>query len=468
MEFKGVIVLFLVQIFLIPNGHSENILFFHPVSTYSHRISVWPLVQRLVAKGHQITFISPYPNKTPLANVTDLVPEPMSSFVHQYIHDWFMSDCALGLAYKFKAKTMYYAASCLTPLYYELYGIVPDTASIPEFEYHYRSPMSFYERFVTTIQPLVWTYKMSTSHDAITEIIREKLNVPEMPNIRKLAENTSLILLAEYVIDGYPQPLTPNIISVGGMHCQAKINPLPKNLAEFIKGSPEGFVYISLGSGVNVNNLPEKFQDVFFNSIKQMPHIQFIWKWTGNKRTDLPKNLHIGEWFPQQDILGHPKLLAFMTQGGRPSIQESICHGAPVIGLPVFADQDLNTQRLENLGGAIVLQFDSLTETTFQNAITEMTSSKKYKTRMTQLSKLYHDRPVKPIDLALYWTEYVLRNENTDHLRSMSRNLTWYQRRLLDVWGTIIVAVIASITVIAYTIQRVRCFFKGNGKFKKE
>ena len=72
--------------FLIIGGNGENILFFHPVSTYSHRISVWPLVQKLVAKGHQITFISPYPSKVPLANVTDIVPEPMSSFVLKYIH----------------------------------------------------------------------------------------------------------------------------------------------------------------------------------------------------------------------------------------------------------------------------------------------------------------------------------------------------------------------------------------------
>lgn len=72
--------------YFIESSNGENILFFHPVSTYSHRISVWPLVKKLVEKGHQITFISPFDNKTPLPNVTDIKPEPMSSFVMKYIH----------------------------------------------------------------------------------------------------------------------------------------------------------------------------------------------------------------------------------------------------------------------------------------------------------------------------------------------------------------------------------------------
>lgn len=151
-----------------------------------------------------------------------------------------------------------------------------------------------------------------------------------------------------------------------------------KDLEAFIQKSEKGFVYISLGSGVNPNNLPANYQDIFFNTIKKFPHIQFVWKWSGRTRFDSLKNLHIGEWFPQQDILGHSKLLAFVTQAGKPSIQESICHAAPVLAMPVFADQDVNAERIQDLGAALVIQFASLTDENFQHAVEEMTTSSKY------------------------------------------------------------------------------------------
>lgn len=269
-----------VMALLVVGAYGENILFFHPMSTYSHRISVWPLVKKLVEKGHQITFISPYPSKTPLKNVTDIVPEPMSSFVLKYIHsdldiskkvdgtmallqdtapiagamtcemlfespeiqtwlgkephydlvvvDWFVSECGIGLAYKFKAKYMFYAAAVMIPGFYELFGIVPDTASVPEFDHHFSTKMTFWERIVNTLQPLVWRYKMSGYYDKVTNILREKLNVSDMPHVKELAKNASLVMWSEEVLDGYPMPITPNFIRVGGMHCQEKIKPLPK------------------------------------------------------------------------------------------------------------------------------------------------------------------------------------------------------------------------------------------------
>lgn len=52
------------------------------------------------------------------------------------------------------------------------------------------------------------------------------------------------------------------------------------------------------------------------------------------------------------------------------------------------------------------------------------------------------DRPIKrPVDLAVYWTEYVLRQDDTSFMRPMSVNQTWYQRRMLDVWGFLVVLV---------------------------
>jgi len=54
-----------------------NILFFHLFSSYSHRIAVWPLVEALAAKGHNVTFLQSYPPKQPNPKVTEFYPESL-------------------------------------------------------------------------------------------------------------------------------------------------------------------------------------------------------------------------------------------------------------------------------------------------------------------------------------------------------------------------------------------------------
>jgi len=51
----------------------EKILFFFGLSSYSHRIAVWPLVEELANKGHQVTFLQPHENKMPHPKVKDIV-----------------------------------------------------------------------------------------------------------------------------------------------------------------------------------------------------------------------------------------------------------------------------------------------------------------------------------------------------------------------------------------------------------
>lgn len=96
----------------------------------------------------------------------------------------------------------------------------------------------------------------------------------------------------------------------------------------------------------------------------------------------------------------------------------------------------------------------------------------RYKEGMKRVSTLFHDRPMKPVDTALWWTEYVLRHDNVHHLRSMSINKSWYERRHLDVWGTIALVVITSITFAFYIVKLAVGLLRGSGsgneKFKKQ
>ncbi|KAL6481153.1 hypothetical protein MHYP_G00092330 [Metynnis hypsauchen] len=77
-----------------------------------------------------------------------------------------------------------------------------------------------------------------------------------------------------------------------------------------------------------------------------------------------------------------------------------------------------------------------------------------YKESAMRRSRIHHDRPVKPLDEAVFWIEYVMRNKGAGHLRVASHSLTWYQYHCLDV----LVSLISILALVFYIIIRTCSF----------
>lgn len=56
-----------------------------------------------------------------------------------------------------------------------------------------------------------------------------------------------------------------------------------------------------------------------------------------------------------------------------------------------------------------------------------------YKQKAKELSEAFRDRPMSPLETAVYWTEYVIRHKGAPHLRSAAVGMPWYQYYLIDV-----------------------------------
>ena len=56
----------------------------------------------------------------------------------------------------------------------------------------------------------------------------------------------------------------------------------------------------------------------------------------------LGSNIKIIKWAPQNDILGHPAVGVFLTQGGINSLYEAAYHAKPIVTIPLIADQEGN------------------------------------------------------------------------------------------------------------------------------
>lgn len=57
----------------------------------------------------------------------------------------------------------------------------------------------------------------------------------------------------------------------------------------------------------------------------------------------------------------------------------------------------------------------------------------RYKENIQKLSTLHKDRPVDPLELSVFWTEFVMQHKGAKHLRAAVHELNWIQYFCLDV-----------------------------------
>ncbi|NXU78144.1 UD2A2 glucuronosyltransferase, partial [Oreotrochilus melanogaster] len=249
----------------------------------------------------------------------------------------------------------------------------------------------------------------------------------------------------------FPRPFLPNFEFVGGLHCKPA-KPLPKEMEEFVQSSGKhGIVVFSLGS--MVYNLSDEKSNVIAKALSQLPQKVF-WRYKGKKPEALGSNTRIYDWIPQNDLLGHPLAKAFITHGGTNGIYEAIYHGIPMVGIPIFADQHDNLAHMRAKGAAVELDFSTLKTQDLVDALNEVIYNSTYKENVSKLSKIHHDQPLKPLDRAVFWIEFVMRHKGAKHLRPAAHNLTWYQYHCLDV-----LAFLFTCTAIAVFLLVKCCLF---------
>ncbi len=67
---------------------------------------------------------------------------------------------------------------------------------------------------------------------------------------------------------------------------------------------------------------------------------------------DLPPNIMAKTFLPQQAILAHPKTKLFFTHVGNNGLLEAIYNRVPMVGMPIYFNQEDNLMRLKERGVA--------------------------------------------------------------------------------------------------------------------
>lgn len=272
-------------------------------------------------------------------------------------------------------------------------------------------------------------------------------------SLSELEKNVSLVLVNSHYSLGQPRPLMPNVVEVGAMHCRPAQPLQDLELRQFLDESPVPVVYFSLGSHIRSQQLPPWLRQALVTAFKRLPY-RVLWKLEGGPLDDLPFNVMTRPWLPQQDVLGHNNVRAFLTHGGLLSLQESVYHNVPIVGLPLMSDQHTNIQQAVAQGFGRHFTLESLTSEKIYEAIKAVVEEEHYKRRVEESSQLLRDQLTKPLDRAVYWTEHVLRYGGAPHLRSAAADMPLHQYLLLDVAGVLTVMALV-VLLLLYVILRI-------------
>uniref|UniRef100_A0A3B5AS28 UDP-glucuronosyltransferase n=1 Tax=Stegastes partitus TaxID=144197 RepID=A0A3B5AS28_9TELE len=277
---------------------------------------------------------------------------------------------------------------------------------------------------------------------------------PPGTNLLSLQHSADIWLLRADFVFEFPRPTMPNVVYIGGFQCK-EAKPLPADLEAFMQSSGEhGVVVMSVGTLVSA--LSEEVTEAIAAAFAQLPQ-KVIWRFVGEKPSSLGNNTLLVKWLPQKDLLGHPKTRAFVAHGGTNGMYEAIYHGVPVLGLPLLFDQFDNLLRLKERGAARVAEAKSLTKENFLEALTDVIETPSYRENIKRLSKLHRDRPMSPMDTAIFWIEYVIRNKGAAHLTSAGFSLPWYSYFCLDVVAFILALTGTFIWVLVFTCRTLCC-----------
>lgn len=217
------------------------------------------------------------------------------------IMDQFYNEALLGIGYHFQVPVIL-LSSLESPMWTHYMVGNPDYYSyMPNAYLKTKSRMSFFKRLSNTVVNLAEeTYKNLIALPYHDTLMHEY--IPSAPQLKTLMRNVSLIFVNSHISTGEASPKVPNMIDIAGMHIKPK-NTLPDNVKTFLDNSKEGVIYFSLGSNLKPSVLPEEKRKAILEAFSKL-NVKILWKWDEDNLPGQPKNVVIGKWFPQVDVLG--------------------------------------------------------------------------------------------------------------------------------------------------------------------
>ncbi|XP_064653300.1 UDP-glucuronosyltransferase 2C1-like isoform X2 [Lineus longissimus] len=267
-------------------------------------------------------------------------------------------------------------------------------------------------------------------------------------SLSELVEKSSLFLINQNTVGSCAAPSTPNVIYVGGL-TNKPAKPLNVEYSQIVAEARDGVIVMSFGSGMS--KMPKEFVRKFMWAFAQIKQV-VIWRLKTTYDLEVPPNVNIVDWMPQNDLLADDRVQLFITHCGNNGQYEAIYHGVPMIGSPLYGDQADNAARMVHKGYGLQIQIASFTAEELLEKINEVIRNPKYRANMKIASKIHKSLP-DPIRQSVYWIEHVMEHGD-GHLRTVLSEMSPTEFLMFDIFAVLFVL----LGVVAFLLKLLLCF----------
>ena len=313
----------------------------------------------------------------------------------------------------------------------------------PELRTPFSNQMSFWQRFQNLH---VWlSLETNIFSDAFSEphMKRYATHRPHITYFKLLRNSEMFLINREIMCLDYPRVSAPNYQFLGGVSSKPA-QPLSENLEKFVEGAEHGIVIMSLGSHRASQMVWKILRKKLFKAMGQLPQ-QVIVQYSLNEHVNIPGNVKLMEWIPQNDLLAHPKTKLFITHGGNNGQNEAMYHGIPVLVVPLFFDQYSAGVKAKTRGyGDYVRDIEAVKSEKLYEMMSCIINNASYSLNTKRCSKIIKSMP-SPKEIFVFWVNHILAFGGS-HLKPPSLEMPLYQVLMLDI-------------VAFYTCLIIGCFY---------
>ncbi|CAH2101142.1 unnamed protein product [Euphydryas editha] len=496
----------LIFLTIVSTASTYHILCLHHIPSMSHHNLGKGIVKALLKAGHEVTWVTPYPDKIvdnsnltiidvsavikangpldeKLSRITSMsmikeitrnisqttlqVQELREALIkNQYdavVSEWFISDVEAGYAAIQQVPWILISTIVMHTHLEYLVDTVRTIPTNPMIMFDFPIPMNFKQRLLNSAVYLMMTLNTWWTSSSNAALYEEsfgplaKARGVTLPPYQSALFNISILFVNSHPSFSPVQSLPPNVIDIGGYHIDEDTPALPKDLQEILDASPQGAIFFSMGSLFKSSSLPEATQRDFIKILGEQPYT-VLWKYEEEIK-NLPKNIHIRKWMPQTSILAHPNTKVFISHAGLLSTLEALHYGVPMLAIPVFGDQLRNADSAARHGRAIKIDFGPDMVPAVAAGLKELLNNSSYYNRMKYLSRLFRHRPVSPSKMISHYVELAIETKGAYHIRSPALLYEWYQLMMLDQLLVLLIVLYTFYLIIKLLFKFVKSIF---------
>ncbi|XP_050359524.1 UDP-glucosyltransferase 2-like [Nymphalis io] len=501
---------------VICTASAYHILCLHHIPSMSHHNLGKGIVKALLKAGHKITWVTPYPDKTldnsnitvidvsdvieatgpldvklsritSMSTIKEITRNISQATLHvkqfrealvknQYdavVSEWFMSDVEAGYAAIQQVPWILISTIVMHPHLEFLVDTVRSVPTHPMIMFDFPIPMGLKHRlmnsavYILTASDTWWDRSFNEAlYKSSFEPLAKARRVTLPPYLQALF-NISILFVNSHPSFSAAQSLPPNVIEIGGYHIDEDTPTLPEDLQKILDSSPQGAIYFSMGSLLKSSSLPDEVKQGLIKMLGELPYT-VIWKYEEEIK-NLPKNIHVRKWMPQNSILAHPNTRVFISHAGLLSTLEALHYGVPMLAIPINGDQPRNANSAVSNGRAIKVELGPDMVPEVKAGLMELFNNASYYNRMQYLSKLFRIRPVSPSKLISHYVELAIETKGAHHIRSPALQYEWYQLLMLDQLLVLFIVLYFLYSIVKIVFKLLKYFinmFKQNVKEK--